>query len=162
MNPHLLAATRGTPRTRRNQRGNSAKRFLDHHVCLTQHPVRVNACKCKSPPAIICVEGKRAFGPCVVQVFKLSELVCRIDEKMHQHIEAQGLQFLQFAFRWFNCLVLREVPFRLVARLWDTYTAEGADKFSEFLVYVCAALLLTWADELKAMEFQDMVRVDVQ
>jgi len=91
------------------------------------------------------------------QVFKLSELVCRIDEKMHQHIEAQGLQFLQFAFRWFNCLVLREVPFRLVSRLWDTYTAEGADQFSEFLVYVCAALLLTWADQLKGMEFQDMV-----
>jgi hypothetical protein len=49
-----------------------------------------------------------------VQVFKLGELVRRIDAAMFDHIEGQGLQFLQFAFRWYNCLMLREVPFSLV------------------------------------------------
>ena len=44
-----------------------------------------------------------------------------------------------------------------VGRLWDTYLAEGAEGFADFLVYACAALLLNWADELKEMEFQDLV-----
>ncbi|KAH1224661.1 TBC1 domain family member 22B [Glycine max] len=41
-------------------------------------------------------------------VFKLKELVRRIDEPVSRHIEDQGLEFLQFAFRWFNCLLIRE------------------------------------------------------
>jgi hypothetical protein len=39
-------------------------------------------------------------------------------------------------------------------RLWDTYLSETAADFAEFLVYCGAALLLTWADEMKGMEFQ--------
>lgn len=42
-------------------------------------------------------------------VFKLKELVRRIDEPVSTHMEEQGLEFLQFAFRWFNCLLIREV-----------------------------------------------------
>ncbi|KAF4356304.1 hypothetical protein F8388_000751 [Cannabis sativa] len=41
-------------------------------------------------------------------VFKLKELVRRIDEPVSKHVEEQGLEFLQFAFRWFNCLLIRE------------------------------------------------------
>ncbi|XP_022733906.1 GTPase-activating protein gyp1-like isoform X2 [Durio zibethinus] len=41
-------------------------------------------------------------------VFKLKELVRRIDEPVSRHMEDQGLEFLQFAFRWFNCLLIRE------------------------------------------------------
>ena len=39
-------------------------------------------------------------------------------------------------------------------RLWDTYLSETAADFAEFLVYCGAALLLTWADEMKGMEFK--------
>ncbi|XP_057490905.1 GTPase-activating protein GYP1-like isoform X2 [Actinidia eriantha] len=41
-------------------------------------------------------------------VFKLKELIRRIDEPVSKHMEEQGLEFLQFAFRWFNCLLIRE------------------------------------------------------
>ncbi|KAG2727691.1 hypothetical protein I3760_01G169900 [Carya illinoinensis] len=75
-------------------------------------------------------------------VFKLKELVRRIDEPVSRHVEEQGLEFLQFAFRWFNCLLIREIPFHLVTRLWDTYLAEG-DALPEFLVYIFASFLLT-------------------
>ncbi|PIM99083.1 GTPase-activating protein [Handroanthus impetiginosus] len=75
-------------------------------------------------------------------VFKLKELVRRIDEPASTHIEDQGLEFLQFAFRWFNCLLIREIPFHLVTRLWDTYLAEG-DALPDFLVYISASFLLT-------------------
>ncbi|XP_061949600.1 uncharacterized protein LOC133673023 isoform X2 [Populus nigra] len=75
-------------------------------------------------------------------VFKLKELVNRIDEPVSRHMEEQGLEFLQFAFRWFNCLLIREIPFNLVTRLWDTYLAEG-DALPDFLVYIFASFLLT-------------------
>lgn len=89
-------------------------------------------------------------------VFKLKELVRRIDEPILRHMEEQGLEFLQFAFRWFNCLLIREIPFHLVNRLWDTYLAEG-DALPDFLVYIAASFLLTWTDKLQQLEFQDMV-----
>ncbi|XP_039010157.1 GTPase-activating protein GYP1-like [Hibiscus syriacus] len=89
-------------------------------------------------------------------VFKLKELVRRIDEPVSRHMEDQGLEYLQFAFRWFNCLLIREIPFHLVTRLWDTYLAEG-DALPDFLVYIFASFLLTWSDELLKLDFQEMV-----
>ena len=72
---------------------------------------------------------------------------------MCQHMETEGLEFLQFSFRWVNCLLLREIPFQLGLRLWDTYLAEGP-RMKEFLIYALAAFLLTWDKELKQMDFQ--------
>jgi hypothetical protein len=89
-------------------------------------------------------------------VFKLKELVRRIDEPVSRHMEEHGLEFLQFAFRWYNCLLIREIPFNLINRLWDTYLAEG-DALPDFLVYIYASFLLTWSDELKKLDFQEMV-----
>jgi len=77
----------------------------------------------------------------------------RIDEPMCQHMETEGLEFLQFSFRWVNCLLLREIPFQLGLRLWDTYLAEGPG-MKEFLIYALAAFLLTWEKDLKQMDFQ--------
>ncbi|XP_027342893.1 GTPase-activating protein GYP1-like [Abrus precatorius] len=89
-------------------------------------------------------------------VFKLKELVRRIDDPVSNHMEQQGLEFLQFAFRWFNCLLIREIPFNLVTRLWDTYLAEG-DALPDFLVYIFASFLLTWSDKLQKLDFQELV-----
>ncbi|XP_057457863.1 GTPase-activating protein GYP1 [Lotus japonicus] len=89
-------------------------------------------------------------------VFKLKELVRRIDDPVSTHMENQGLEFLQFAFRWFNCLLIREIPFNMVTRLWDTYLAEG-DALPDFLVYIFASFLLTWSDKLQKLDFQDLV-----
>nr|KAJ0217913.1 hypothetical protein LSAT_V11C300146690 [Lactuca sativa] len=89
-------------------------------------------------------------------VFKLKDLVTRIDEPIARHMEAQGLDFLQFSFRWFNCLLIREIPFHLVNRLWDTYLAEG-DALPDFLIYIFASFLLTWSKELQKLDFQEMV-----
>ena len=89
-------------------------------------------------------------------VFRVRELVRRIDAPVADHLEAQGVEFLQFTFRWINCLLVREIPFRLTPRLWDTYIAEGAD-FADYLVYACAAFLLTWSREILSLELEDLV-----
>ena len=72
------------------------------------------------------------------------------------HLEGNGVEFYQLAFRWMNCLLMRELPFPLVIRLWDTCLAER-DGVDSFYVYVCAALLLRFAAKLKGMKFQELV-----
>eukprot|EP00884_Botryococcus_braunii_P016775 jgi/Botrbrau1/3781/Bobra.0183s0016.1 len=89
-------------------------------------------------------------------VFRLKELVRRIDEIVAQHLEDQGVEFLQFTFRWVNCLLIREVPFPAALRLWDTYLAEGA-RMKDFLIYVAAAFLLSWSSEIRRLDFQELV-----
>ena len=59
-------------------------------------------------------------------VHLLSCVVSRVDRQLHEHLERHSVQYLQFAFRWMNNLLIREIPLRCIVRLWDTYLAEGA------------------------------------
>ncbi|PNH10390.1 GTPase-activating protein gyp1 [Tetrabaena socialis] len=80
----------------------------------------------------------------------------RCEAEVSDHLEAEAVDFIQFALRWVNCLLVRELPFCLAIRLWDTYLAEGSG-FSEFLIYLCAAFLLSWRDRLGRLEFQELI-----
>lgn len=71
------------------------------------------------------------------------------------HFEKEGLELVQFAFRWVNCMLLREFPLHLTIRLWDTYLAEGDTGFADFHTYVCVAFLAHWSARLKGMDFSD-------
>lgn len=64
---------------------------------------------------------------------------------------------MQFAFRWMNCLLMRELSVRNIVRMWDSYLAEGPDAFSEFHLFVCAAFLDRWSDQLCKMDFQGII-----
>jgi hypothetical protein len=89
-------------------------------------------------------------------LFHVQELVARVEAPTAAHFEKENVEFIQFAFRWANCLLLRELPFKLGQRLWDTYLAEGP-ALKEFLVYVLSSFLLSWASQLKTMEFQELI-----
>lgn len=89
-------------------------------------------------------------------LFHVQELVSRVESSTAAHFDKEGVEFMQFAFRWVNCLLLRELPFMLGVRLWDTYLAEGSS-LKEFLVYVVSSFLLSWAPQVRAMEFQDLI-----
>lgn len=41
--------------------------------------------------------------------------------QVHRHLDQHEVRYLQFAFRWMNNLLMREVPLRCTIRLWDTY-----------------------------------------
>ncbi|ETE65676.1 TBC1 domain family member 22A [Ophiophagus hannah] len=60
------------------------------------------------------------------KVKMLEELVSRIDDQVQKHIEQYEVKYLQFAFRWMNNLLMREVPLRCTIRLWDTYQVNHA------------------------------------
>jgi hypothetical protein len=42
------------------------------------------------------------------KVFMLKRIIARLDDKLVAHFERMEVEFLQFAFRWFNCLLMRE------------------------------------------------------
>jgi TBC1 domain family member 2 len=54
-------------------------------------------------------------------VKRMAELVARIDAPLSEHLASQGVEFMQFAFRWMNCLLMREISVRNTVRMWDTY-----------------------------------------
>eukprot|EP00531_Pseudo-nitzschia_arenysensis_P000022 CAMPEP_0116148794 /NCGR_PEP_ID=MMETSP0329-20121206/18572_1 /TAXON_ID=697910 /ORGANISM="Pseudo-nitzschia arenysensis, Strain B593" /LENGTH=477 /DNA_ID=CAMNT_0003645001 /DNA_START=215 /DNA_END=1648 /DNA_ORIENTATION=+ len=90
-------------------------------------------------------------------VMRLQELVNRIDADLYNHIHSVGIQFMQFAFKWMNCLLLREFNLQCVIRLWDTYISEeSGNGFEDFHVYVCAAFLSQFSSQLQQMDFDEL------
>ena len=57
----------------------------------------------------------------VRQVNELQDLIARIDFPLSQHFTSEGVEFMQFSFRWMNCLLMREISVQNTIRMWDTY-----------------------------------------
>lgn len=55
------------------------------------------------------------------QVTALRDLTARIDQGLAKHLEQENVEFIQFSFRWMNCLLMREISVRNTIRMWDTY-----------------------------------------
>mmetsp|Transcript_9106 Transcript_9106/g.27400 ORF Transcript_9106/g.27400 Transcript_9106/m.27400 type:complete len:423 (+) Transcript_9106:57-1325(+) len=90
------------------------------------------------------------------RVHYLEDFIQRVDPALREHLRSENLEFLQFAFRWLNCLLMRELPLHLMVRVWDTYMSEP-DGFAVFHVYVCAALLSHFSSSLRELDFQELV-----
>jgi hypothetical protein len=84
-------------------------------------------------------------------VFQLEELVRRVDLKLFDHLRSEGVGFMSLCYRWMNCFLLRELPFELVLRLFDTYFSEG--DWVGFHVYLCGALLVSFSPQLLSLDF---------
>ncbi|GAA5913104.1 uncharacterized protein JCM6883_006523 [Sporobolomyces salmoneus] len=96
--------------------------------------------------------------PGITRAVKKMELLCkRVDAPLARHLESEGVEFIQFAFRWMNCLLMRELSVKNIVRMWDTYLAEGGDAFSEFHLYVCLSFLVKWSEQLRTMDFQSII-----
>lgn len=108
------------------------------------------------------------------QVAALRDLTARIDDRLAKHFEEENVEYMQFSFRWMNCLLMRELSMRSVIRMWDTYLVSSEanakwkitnircvqaeeDGFSQFHIYVCAAFLVKWSDQLVKMNFQEIL-----
>ncbi|KAK3359109.1 GTPase-activating protein gyp1 [Lasiosphaeria hispida] len=99
------------------------------------------------------------------QVAALRDLTARIDAGLAKHLEKESVEFIQFSFRWMNCLLMREISVKNTIRMWDTYMATNLNLlnqaeeqgFSEFHLYVCAAFLVKWSDKLVKMDFQEIM-----
>ena len=96
--------------------------------------------------------------PGINKMIKKMELIIqKVDPKLYDYLRNFEIDYVQFCFRWMNCFLIREFPVKLILRLWDTYFSEEKG-FSEFHLYVCACLLLSFSEKLKSMtEFQEVI-----
>lgn len=85
---------------------------------------------------------------------RLDLLMQRSDPPFYAFLKENDLGLVQFAFRWMNCLLIRELPIPLIIRMWDTYLAEE-DGFNTFHIFVCYALLRRFKDEVMTKTFPD-------
>ena len=80
-----------------------------------------------------------------------------MDPELGQHFQNQNISYIQFAFRWILCLLIREFPLHLILRLFDTYISEDRG-FTVLHVYVCCALILKFSSQLKKMQFNELIQ----
>ena len=71
------------------------------------------------------------------QVSALRDLTARIDGPLSKHMEKEGVEFIQFSFRWMNCLLMREVSVRNTVRMWDTYLVCSICQSARVEVWPC-------------------------
>ena len=64
------------------------------------------------------------------QVAALRDLTTRIDSGLAKHLENEGIEFIQFSFRWMNCLLMREFSVYNIIRMWDTYLVSAGSNIS--------------------------------
>jgi len=99
------------------------------------------------------------------QMYRLEELVKRIDRGLHDHLETHGILFSMFSFRWMNNLLMRELPLQAIIRMWDTCLAEdqgGNTGFEEFFVFVGAAFLSHFSSQLRECGDSEALMVFLQ
>lgn len=56
-----------------------------------------------------------------IKSFNMFCFFSKYQEPLHKHLRKNHIEFLQFAFRWMNNLLMREIPLQCTIRLWDTY-----------------------------------------
>jgi len=69
------------------------------------------------------------------QVSALRDLTARIDGSLAKHMEKEGVEFIQFSFRWMNCLLMREVSVKNTIRMWDTYLVSLIVHYCSFATF---------------------------
>jgi hypothetical protein len=77
----------------------------------------------------------------------LTKVIDRVDPDLGSWIRTEDIQHQEFAFRWMNCVLVREFSERLIFRLWDSYLSNHS-KIASSHVYVCAALMAALAVKL--------------
>eukprot|EP01061_Rhynchopus_euleeides_P023461 TRINITY_DN38176_c0_g1_i1.p2 TRINITY_DN38176_c0_g1~~TRINITY_DN38176_c0_g1_i1.p2 ORF type:complete len:433 (+),score=117.20 TRINITY_DN38176_c0_g1_i1:26-1324(+) len=90
------------------------------------------------------------------KMLKLERLLTQVVPDLAAHFQEQEVSALQYAFRYINCLFVREFPLPMLVRLWDTFLSEG-DDFPDLQVYMCLALLESWSPTLVRLEFTELI-----
>ncbi|OHT03930.1 TBC domain containing protein [Tritrichomonas foetus] len=70
----------------------------------------------------------------------LHQVLLKVDPVLAKWIDDEDIQYQEFAFRWMNCLLVREFSPQVLFRLWDTYLGNHT-KIAQTHVFVCAAFL---------------------
>lgn len=84
----------------------------------------------------------------IVKDFRKDSVKCWFilsSEQVHRHLDQHEVKYLQFAFRWMNNLLMREVPLRCTIRLWDTYQVSTLLLFHNSVCFQHAGVFLCYS-----------------
>ena len=90
------------------------------------------------------------------RIARLEAIVSKVDPELGLHLAENNIEFIQFSFRWMNCLLLRELPLHLIIKAWDAFLAEE-DGFSELHVYFCSAMITSFSTKLMEKNFEESI-----
>lgn len=103
---------------------------------------------------------KKATRIGVWRVFKVMIVV--LTETVHRHMQHYEVEYLQFAFRWMNNLLMRELPLRCTIRLWDTYQVH-THTHTRMFVCMCPVFIeyvIIWWDMNKGHKHHENMEED--
>eukprot|EP00026_Physarum_polycephalum_P004733 Phypoly_transcript_04756.p1 GENE.Phypoly_transcript_04756~~Phypoly_transcript_04756.p1 ORF type:complete len:508 (+),score=75.92 Phypoly_transcript_04756:526-2049(+) len=111
------------------------------------------------------VEHLNAHSKCGVHgeimMSQLEALIKMIDAPLDAHMKHEKLEYVHFSFPWMLCLFVREVSLDLLLVLWDFYATHPQGlrhAFSVMHVYICAAFLLRFRNDIIRLEFPEMLK----
>ena len=70
----------------------------------------------------------------------LQQIISCVDPPLATWIAHEEIPYDEFAFRWVNCLLVREFSTSMLCRIWDTYLPNHS-RTASLHSYICAALL---------------------
>lgn len=86
----------------------------------------------------------------------LQTTIAKVDPPLAEWIASQEIEYQEFAFRWMNCLLVREFPLALVLRLWDSYMSNHAH-IATTHIYVCTAMMTALSAKVKGLPHAEFV-----
>lgn len=86
----------------------------------------------------------------------LQKVVARVDPGLAKWLTEEDINYQEFAFRWINCLLVREFPVMLIFRLWDTYLSNYS-KISTTHIYICAAMMNSLGPTIVGLSHADFI-----
>ena len=86
----------------------------------------------------------------------LQNVVDRVNPELSKHIIDEDIQYQEFAFRWINCLLVREFSVSIIFRIWDNYLSHH-NRIATTHVYVCAALMESMSYKLTPLNHAEFV-----
>lgn len=90
-------------------------------------------------------------------VAQLNSLLKQCDHQLWAHLEQCGVDPRFYSFRWLTLLLSQEFELPEVLRLWDSLFAD--DRRFEFLLYVCASMIITVREQILEGDFADALRL---
>jgi hypothetical protein len=87
---------------------------------------------------------------------QLENVIDRVNPQLGASIRNEDIQYQEFAFRWMNCLLVREFGVAPLFRLWDSYLSNHS-KIASTHVYVCAAMMVALAPKLTGLPHAEFV-----
>jgi hypothetical protein len=86
----------------------------------------------------------------------LEQVIQKVEPKLAEWMLHENIKYCDFAFRWMNCLLVREFSLPLLFRVWDLFMSDHA-KITQSQVYLCAAMLGTLSQELIGLPETDFI-----